>query len=513
MKIHKHNYLSLITMLALLGVGFIKCHKNTVIKSDFDKDEVIVRQWVINQNKKFETQIQNLISLMATDISSREMKQQFINLRQTYKKMEWAVEYFMPYDARFINGPAIPEYETAEQTVLEAEGLQVLEELIITPTESIQKKEIIRYLKKLLNQSYNIDTYFKSISINLPQLIDAVRLQVYRIITLGITGFDTPMVNTSLSEAKISLLGIRETLLLITDSGKNQEILLAIQNAIDHLPPDERKNTFDYLNYITRYLNKLSSEIYNYQKNNYIPNVVVTRAINQEVPTLFSPGAFNPDAFVPGELYKVTEAKITLGEKLFYDKILSGTETRSCATCHHADLAFTDGLTRSPSLSGGYLVRNTPSLNYANYQHGQFWDMRVEDLESQSKVVITNREEMNGDFNKIIHRIEKIPEYATAFKEIYKTDTIEVWQIQNVLASYIRYIRSLSVFKSPFDAYMRGDTTAMTTEQKHGFNLFVGKAKCATCHFIPLFNGTVPPVYTKTEQEILGTAENFHTRA
>ncbi|MEG0760395.1 MAG: cytochrome C peroxidase, partial [Chryseobacterium sp.] len=39
-------------------------------------------------------------------------------------------------------------------------------------------------------------------------------------------------------------------------------------------------------------------------------------------------------------------------------------------------------------------------------------------------------------------------------------------------------------------------------------NLFMGKAQCATCHFLPLFNGTVPPNFKKTEQEVLGVAEN-----
>ena len=88
---------------------------------------------------------------------------------------------------------------------------------------------------------------------------------------------------------------------------------------------------------------------------------------------------------------------------------------------------------------------------------------------------------------------------------IYKTPKAETWQLQNLLASYIR---SLATFNSSFDEYMRGNHNALNENQKKGFNLFMGKAKCATCHFLPLFNGTVPPNYTKTEQEVLGTAEN-----
>jgi cytochrome c peroxidase len=51
---------------------------------------------------------------------------------------------------------------------------------------------------------------------------------------------------------------------------------------------------------------------------------------------------------------------------------------------------------------------------------------------------------------------------------------------------------------------MRGDNSKMNLEEVKGFNLFMGKAKCGTCHFMPLFNGTVPPTFTFTESEVIG---------
>jgi cytochrome c peroxidase len=51
---------------------------------------------------------------------------------------------------------------------------------------------------------------------------------------------------------------------------------------------------------------------------------------------------------------------------------------------------------------------------------------------------------------------------------------------------------------------VRGDKSQLTQEQKLGFNLFMGKAKCGTCHFMPLFNGTVPPAFKKIESEVIG---------
>jgi cytochrome c peroxidase len=51
----------------------------------------------------------------------------------------------------------------------------------------------------------------------------------------------------------------------------------------------------------------------------------------------------------------------------------------------------------------------------------------------------------------------------------------------------------------------------MTDEEILGFNLFMGKALCASCHFMPLTNGTVPPFFSETEREVIGvpkTAQN-----
>ncbi|MGE8537023.1 MAG: cytochrome-c peroxidase, partial [Chryseobacterium sp.] len=123
----------------------------------------------------------------------------------------------------------------------------------------------------------------------------------------------------------------------------------------------------------------------------------------------------------------------------------------------------------------------------------------------QSSDVISNKEEMHGDLNVILAKINQDKNYQASFKKIYHSPKTEVWQLQNVLASYIR---SLSTFNSAFDDYMRGNKSAMTESQKRGFNLFVGKAQCAICHFVPLFNGTVPPNFKKTEQEVLGAAIN-----
>ena len=472
-----------------------------------NEDLGTIKTEILKINKTFDTQTNELINLVEKNEDSKTIQARFDQLRLSYKKMEWAIEYFLPNSARFINGPALPEIEFEEHTVLEPEGLQVLEELIY-PYSPENKEEVIRMLKKLVNKSGAIKTNFETISINRNQVFDALRQEVFRISSLGIAGFDTPISGKHLQEMPYTLESLKYFLKHIAYEKNNkafQSISRLIDQAKAELQKNSNKDTFNYADFIVDVLNPLASEVLEFKKIEDIQDIEVTSVINKNTANFFSKDAFNPNAFVPGKKFEMSTEKADLGKKLFSDNLLSKNNDRSCATCHVAGKAFTDGMEKSMSLMGVPLSRNTPSLNYSGLQQAQFWDMRQADLEGQSSDVIRNKEEMHGDLETIIAKINAHPEYSKVFKQIYQTNKVETWQLQNALASYIR---SLPTFNSNFDAFMRGNKNAITANQKQGFNLFVGKAKCATCHFFPLFNGTVPPNYVKTEQEVLGTAEN-----
>lgn len=504
-KLSKYPILLLLyCAAALFTLYYCKNDKQQPVYEDLGS----VKSRIIKTNTDFEKQINELKALVSKNSDEKRLQEKFQDIRKTYKKMEWAVEYFLPHSARFINGPALPEIEMDEHTEIEPEGLQVLEEMLY-PYDKGNKDEVIRMLNKLINKSNTIATNFQVITISKDQVFDALRQEAFRISSLGIAGFDTPVSGIFLQEMPSSLEGIKETLEQIsTERSKDKalkSIITEINSAIEVLKRNTDKNTFDYASFIPDHLNKITTLMLDFKNQENIPDVEVTTALNKNAATFFAKNAFNPNAFTPGKEYAFSEEKAVLGHQLFNDKILSNNNNRSCATCHIPEKAFTDGLARSMSLENSELARNAPSLSYAGYQHGQFWDMRKDDLEGQSSDVISNKEEMHGDLNVILAKINQDKNYQAAFKKIYHSQKTEVWQLQNVLASYIR---SLSKFNSAFDDYMRGNKSAMTENQKRGFNLFVGKAQCAICHFVPLFNGTVPPNFKKTEQEVLGTAVN-----
>ncbi|WP_312089946.1 cytochrome c peroxidase [Chryseobacterium sp.] len=495
--------------IVFLFFGILQCKKNEIPPVDSLTD---VKNEILKNNNDFLQQTNHLIDLVSHNATEKTLQEKFGNLRKTYKKMEWAVEYFLPHSARFINGAALPEIEMSEHTEIEPEGLQALEELLY-PYEPSNKDEVIRLLKKLLNKSNTIKTNFLAISIGKDQVFDALRQEVFRISSLGIAGFDTPISGTFLQEMPYAMESVKKVLSQIsTEKSKHNSyttLSTQIDEAINVLKKNSDKITFNYVVFIPSYLNKISETLLQFRKEERIPEVEVTTVLRKNAATFYSKNAFDANAFTAGKEYTMTQQKTELGKELFYDPILSNNSTRSCSTCHVAEKAFTDGKEKSMSLQNVALVRNTPSLNYSAFQHGQFWDMRKDDLEGQSSDVITNKEEMHGDLNVIIAKINNNKKYNSDFKRIFGSQKAQVWQLQNVLATYIR---SLATFSSDFDEYMRGNNNAMSERQKKGFNLFMGKAQCAICHFLPLFNGTVPPDYKKTEQEVLGVAENFSNK-
>jgi cytochrome c peroxidase len=197
--------------------------------------------------------------------------------------------------------------------------------------------------------------------------------------------------------------------------------------------------------------------------------------------------------------------KIALGKRLFFDPQLSGTGTRSCGSCHQPGKAFTDELAKNLDITGKrFITRNTPTLINAALQPAQFYDMRATSLEDQAHDVMNNRNEMHGDMQVSSGRLWKDPVYHKLFSEAFPfidRKTIDTAEIMNALASYVR---SLTALNSRFDAYMQGNNSALNKAGVRGFNLFMGKARCATCHYLPLFNGTLPPRYMQMDAEVIG---------
>jgi cytochrome c peroxidase len=111
---------------------------------------------------------------------------------------------------------------------------------------------------------------------------------------------------------------------------------------------------------------------------------------------------------------------------------------------------------------------------------------------------------MNGNEKELIKKVLSCKVYKEAFKSFLKLTPEEKGITLNHIVSAITfYDGSYSRFYSPFDNAMN-NKGFVSDEAKRGFNLFMTRAKCATCHFVPNFNGVKPP-YIGSEFEVLGT--------
>jgi cytochrome c peroxidase len=176
----------------------------------------------------------------------------------------------------------------------------------------------------------------------------------------------------------------------------------------------------------------------------------------------------------------LTTAKVALGARLFSDPRLSGSEDRSCASCHRPERSFTDGRRRARGLTGAPLARNTPSLWNLAWSEAYFWDGRAPSLEAQVRMPIAAADEMAGDWPSILGRLNADLDLLAAFQAAFPEPApISEDSVAKALASYVR---SLVSPRTRFDAWIEGDRQALEANEVRGFRIFTGKAGCVLCH-------------------------------
>jgi len=170
-------------------------------------------------------------------------------------------------------------------------------------------------------------------------------------------------------------------------------------------------------------------------------------------------------------------AKSELGRVLFFDPILSGSQTHSCASCHIPGLSWGDG--RPRALGVKILPLRTPTILNVAWTPKLGWDGHFRDLEAVAFGPITSPDNMNLPEKLLLERLSAIPGYVDAFNVAFGQGDITRRKIELALATFERSIVS---GEAPFDRWIKGDETVINAGAKRGFDLFVGKANCVACH-------------------------------
>lgn len=341
-------------------------------------------------------------------------------------------------------------------------------------------------------------------------IFEALHLQMIRISTLGLSNGDLVIDQAGLPALKGQFSSWADMMRLIADELPKQHVQFK-QKLLQQLDASQRVLesqhdlfAFDRMNFLTEHLIPLSHYL---KKARLAMNVQLKTqfaAIYADAASVYDNNVFNADFFAPGEEARFSEAKAALGKFLFFDPVLSGNNQRACASCHKPELAFTDGNIRSMNFERGDLPRNAPTVINSAFQKAQFWDLRSGSLEDQLDSVINSPDELHSSFEDVIKIINASPEYKKLFYAAFpetKTTGIQRKHVKIAIASYERTLTGLN---SRFDQYVRGDKSKLTQSEISGFNVYMGKGKCASCHYAPLFAGALPPYFEFTDHRSIG---------
>lgn len=536
----------IIRFLFLLGVGlglwicFAYTSANETYQVDFSS--IIYRQ-VDQFGQEIDLLAMEAEKFQQKEISKQQLQEQLKQTRYAFKEAESVLSYYYPEHIKaYINGAPLPHpdpfpikkdapdyyvmtpeaykkslpldlletgHYLGKPRVAAPEGLQILDELIFAKGE-LEIHEIIQLSERLKSFFAPLEKHLKQRTFFYDfELLEASRLELIRIFSMGVTGFDTPGSLNAIHEASHSLKGIENLVRALLEKApktlKNKIESLFSSTQI-YLQNHQSFEEFDRLSFLVKYIDPLYAELGKLQQELKLKSTAKTYgkipSWNAESTSIFSTDLLNPYYYSFLKEEEDNEALQKLGKKLFYDKTLSRNKNISCASCHQPELTFTDAQPKSlSSLEGKTVQRNAPSLINAVFSDRYFYDLRAYDLEDQVTHVIDNYLEYNTNFKEIIKKLENNPSYENLFAEVFSKEPINRYQFSKALSSYVI---SLQSFNSPFDQFVRGESNKLSSSAKRGFNLFMGKANCATCHFPPNFSGLVPPLFQENESEVLG---------
>ena len=191
---------------------------------------------------------------------------------------------------------------------------------------------------------------------------------------------------------------------------------------------------------------------------------------------IFAPLPARMDA--PGKT--PSDAEIALGRTLFYETLLSDGHDVSCNSCHALNGYGADGRSVSFGHKGQQGSRNSNTVYNAAGQVAQFWDGREPNVEEQAKGPILNPAEMGmPNAGAVLEHLKASAKYRAAFAAAFRgeSDPITYDNVGRAIGAFERGL----VTPSRWDAYLKGDTAAITMQEKRGARTFVA-AGCTDCH-------------------------------
>lgn len=454
----------------------------------------------------------------ANDIE--RIREKIHSTRIKLKNTDFWLRYLEPIAYKKINGPLPVEWETEvfekfeKPYKREGAGLTLAE--LYLDEEELNKDSLLTLVQFSLKavETYKADSITDQLKTH-HHFYLSNRLFLLNLAAIYTTGFECPDTTRIIPELLTMLEGAEDVYHSFNnnfiDKKLTPEYIKLYKDAVAFVRSQPiNYSSFDHFTFIKDFVNplfginqQLITQYKVYSKS------FVDYALNKKNFSIFNKALYNGQN--PKGIFLRVDDSASLaeidyvGKLLFYDPILSGNNSRSCNSCHKSTEYFTDTVsTTSLQFSGKErLPRNTPSLINARFNHLIMLDGKHISLQDQLKDVMMNPNEMGSNDKTLLKKVLSCKEYKQIFTRLLKLTPQEPEITLDHIASAVTfYYNKFSNQYSPFDEAMNNNKS-LGVDARLGFNLFMSKAQCATCHFVPNFNGVKPP-YVGSEFEVLG---------
>jgi len=187
----------------------------------------------------------------------------------------------------------------------------------------------------------------------------------------------------------------------------------------------------------------------------------------------------------------ITDAKVELGKKLYFDPRLSKSNLISCNTCHNLAMGGVDGVGAATGhkWTPNPAHLNSPTVYNSVLNKAQFWDGRSPHLADQAQGPMQAAPEMAAPAELVQETVASMPGYVSEFKKAYGDDVKITFEL---IADTIAIFEKTLITPSRYDAFLDGNPNALTDAEKEGLNIFIDKG-CASCHNDIGLGGTMMP--------------------
>lgn len=507
----------------------IFCISTFVLSSSFKKevDKHAYDELYTKEISHFKEALFELNSVVSNNSISEETPKILASIheaRSTMKACDFWLRYLSPLAYKKINAPLPVEWEVEVFEKFEAPykrvgaGLTLAEVYIDEGGQDQAELAALVDEALVMIDAYFVDSIYQDVS-NKNHFFLANRLHLLNVGAIYTTGFECPNTDLIIPELKSMLASTSVIYQKFNESYPETPIVKAYLEQYKKMiewvnAQPETFDKFNHFNLLKDFVNPLFAlnqqmiRSYKIRTNNFNDY-----SLNNKANSIFDKNLYTGQrtkgsyASVKDEII-LNEIK-AIGKLLFFDPILSKNNKRSCASCHKPDEFFTDTLMTTGFHINqiDHLPRNAPTLLNSTHHHLLMHDGDHFNLQSQIIGVLENKDEMANTEAELVKKLSSVKTYKKAFEKFGKhTYSKEAISIKTVASALSIFLEDLGEYKAPFDNAM-DNGYELSTQAIEGFNLFMSKTQCATCHFVPQFNGVKPP-YVGSEFEVIGVPED-----